>query len=532
MTLKHISLTSEKQKVLDKLTFGFEIEGFFARSLQDLNLKSSYGKRKAKYQQDGSVHLNSSDAPFSDFAMTGNSISTNSLEDEEEADRLPCDYCSGSGELNNDCDCFEEGNTDLICDIEDSDDHSHDNDCYEPLCEGNSDFHVSECYECSGRVWFRDDGYIGDVYIATEYASAVFSDLGLVLDDLARFDNETHLYNESCGLHFHIGTRSGRDQKKLWSLVGNMEFLKSLHELALTFCKCQKQRLENTTRFCEFFETPENLIAEFQKSEKYRFVRFHQEYGTLEFRFFTPCKHKIENVQKLVNAILEFAITSESYHAEAKTDEVQHQENILVPLKIASISELEAMKQKNNRLFDYFNNMRDKVARFNASWDYEISRYNNASKEKLQRALAENNHDHLFEVDDHMLRMIEIGETGGVFSKHQLREAKLLLEEVMLQNNEPVIIKSRAFEIWLKNKTKEEPEITNSLDPLYGRSEAMLNFFIDYNGKRKVNAPMVLTERERNIQRATRRTLTRQEELTRMVEFSDNMTISATAIID
>lgn len=509
MTLKHISITPEKQAVLDKLTFGFEIEGYFARSLQDLNLKSSYGKRRARYQQDGSVHINPSDAPFSEYAITGNATSAGIAEQDEQEHRIDCDYCDGNGDISNECDCFEEGNTDLICDNED-DDHDHDSDeCYEPMCQNDDEFHVSECYECSGRGWFHDDDYQGNYNNATEYASAVFSDLGLALDDLARFNAETHLYNESCGLHFHVGTRSGRDQKKLWALVGNMEFLKSLHELALTFCKCQKQRLENTTRFCEFYETPENLIAEFQNSEKYRFVRFHKDYDTLEFRFFTPCKHKVENVQKLVNAILDFAITSESYHAEAKTDDTEHVENILLPVKIASTSELEAKKRENEKLFNYFNDLRGRVARLNSTWTYYFNEYA-GNWEILKLELRKNNGDHFYEMDDYLLRSILTGERHDVFtSAVELKEAKRALDAVVEMNNEPVIIKTRAYNYLLK---QDEPQTANDQAPVYGRSDTMLNFFIDYNGKRKINAPEVLSQAERDARRAEQRQRTRMGE--------------------
>lgn len=511
MTLKHISITPEKQAVLDKLTFGFEIEGYFARTLQDLNLKSSYGKRRARYQQDGSVHVSTSDAPFSEFAITGNATSADIAEQDEQEYRIDCDYCDGNGDISNECDCYEEGNTNLICDIVESESeaHEHDDECYEPMCQNDDDYHVSDCYECSGRGWFNDDEYQGDNNPATEYASAVFSDLSLALDDLERFNNKTHLYNESCGLHFHIGTRSGRDQKKLWALVGNMEFLKSLHDLALTFCKCQKERLENTTRFCEFYETPENLIAEFQNSEKYRFVRFHKDYDTLEFRFFTPCKHKVENVQKLVNAILDFAITSESYHAEAKTDDTEHVENILLPVKIASTSELEARSKKSDQLFSYFNDLRKRVARLNNTWQYIWNEYAN-SEEILKQELSKNNGDHFLKMDDYLLRAILTDERTDFFiSAVELREAKRALDAVVEINNEPVIIQTRAYNYLLK---QDKPQTANEQAPVYGRSDTMLNFFIDYNGKRKINAPVVLSQAERDARRAEQRQRTRMGE--------------------
>jgi len=38
-----------------------------------------------------------------------------------------------------------------------------------------------------------------------------------------------------------------------------------------------------------------------EQSEKYKFMRNHKHYGTYEFRFFSPCEHKIENIEKFLN---------------------------------------------------------------------------------------------------------------------------------------------------------------------------------------------------------------------------------------
>ena len=326
--------TEAKAKILEKWSFGFELEGLFSRELQSISLSTDHNYSSAGWKSDGSVHNVVAD--FSDFARI-RGIHCSSCNDtgyymqDCECD-YECDYGShehGDGDCNNDA-CEEEGeveqdheHSEVCCDLEE---HEHDEECLP--CYSDDEYHEMSCEDCDGDT---EEGNR-----ASEFASPVYEDIDEALTELSKFNSETHAYNETCGLHFHIGAKNEKWQRQLWQLVGNMDLLERLHNEALGYCKCQKDRTLSQldpnlqrSRFCEKTKTPLSLVMDFKNSQKYRFVRFHNEYKTLEFRFLSPCKHKVENVKKLLNTLLDFATSSDTVKEIGEAEIREEDSNII-----------------------------------------------------------------------------------------------------------------------------------------------------------------------------------------------------------
>lgn len=351
--------TEAKAKILEKFSFGFEVEGLFSSDLQKINLIGSGDYNHAGFKSDGSVHMDNEELPFSDLAQIGGG---------------QCDNCDGSGYFRQDCECdydcdFYEHDHSENCDAEaceeeeeedeghnhsevccSIDEHAHDEECLP--CYDDDDAHEVSCDYC-------DDGERNGSGRASEFASPVYEDLNTALEQLSLFNSNTYAFNETCGLHFHIGAKNEKWQKQLWQLVGNYDLLERLHTEALTYCRCQKKRTLSQldpnlgrSRFCEKTKSPLSLIFDFKGSTKYRFVRFHKEYKTLEFRFLSPCQHKIENVKKLIDTLLDFATSSEAIkeigQAETRDTKKETLELTFSPRKAEEVEHerIEQLEQK------------------------------------------------------------------------------------------------------------------------------------------------------------------------------------------
>jgi hypothetical protein len=220
-------------KILQKLTFGFEIEGYFKRGIaQELSGRGNFG-------HDGSV---------------------NNVAPLWEVEPIP---------------------------------DSRPGDCSD--CQFDGPRRLSYCLRHHSR-------YGAEGEPAQEYASEKFEKFGDMLKDLKMFDSNNHIFNNSCGLHFHIGMKG--DAKKhleLFSTAINYDFMRQLYKEAKTWCACQKKRLDRDSAYYRFWSNQSTLISNSKSGEKYSFIRFHPSYSTLEARFLSPCEHKVDNVKKILN---------------------------------------------------------------------------------------------------------------------------------------------------------------------------------------------------------------------------------------
>ena len=358
------------KNILKQFTFGFEIEGNFAESLKD-NLDGENFKEDGSVGSDERIRL-----PASFHAI-------NLGESDEE-----CDRCDGTGQFREECNCEREthcehehelscytsrvitqcyeryGNNllDTILNHFNADNCDHncaEEDCPGSYpCEDDDDYHVVDCEECGGSGNNSGSG------LAQEYASDKFSSIETLLKELAIFKSggtdlfagcpkPNHIWNRTCGLHLHIGKKPTNklSYKQLWNAVANIEFLRALHAQASNWCECQRKRLlRDNDHYYTMFKNPIDLIETYQHqyplrnwgdgqpSEKFRFLRFHDEYKTLEFRFLSPCKHKVENVEKLISFLTDYLGSSNIWKSEAKVTDKSIHENLKVTVPIGQLS--------------------------------------------------------------------------------------------------------------------------------------------------------------------------------------------------
>lgn len=146
-----------------------------------------------------------------------------------------------------------------------------------------------------------------------EIASGVFHNKKDLLAFVKMFDSKNYHYNDTTGLHLHIGMYQGYDDSispdRLQALICNYDFIKKLQDTIINqTCQCQKDRLLNHDFYCKTAKTSRDLTFNYRRNVKYSFLRFHPQ-GTLEFRFFKPCQHKLKNINTTINALLDYMNT-------------------------------------------------------------------------------------------------------------------------------------------------------------------------------------------------------------------------------
>lgn len=282
---------------LKQLTFGFEIEGLF-----DTSINCEPGN----FKHDGSVDTDiSTPKGFNTYIL-----------DSEESDT--CNRCDGEGYIDEVCECERE----LTC----TQSHGHYNSCYHRNCTDDDSYHRVDCDDCGG------DGTISqEEEVAGEYASPIYKDFQEMLVALSAFKSgKNHIHNQSCGLHLHIGLKNNH-WRMLYNAMGNLAFLNKIKTEAAEWCNCQDTRLNyQKDMYYQFWKNPFDFINCFQGKQsvrnfeggdslKFRFMRFHKDYKTVEFRFLEPCKHKCANVKKLVSLLTDYLAEESHYYVEGKS---------------------------------------------------------------------------------------------------------------------------------------------------------------------------------------------------------------------
>jgi hypothetical protein len=349
--------TTMNKNILKQFTFGFEIEGNFSEKLAD--------KLEGDFKEDGSVGSDER------IKLPAGFKAIDLGEGEEE-----CGSCDGRGQYHQDCNCDGEThcehehrvecftdtqredcetrypNRDLLTMLRQR--HSPDNcnhDCGDcPVsypCEDDDDYHLVDCNDCNGSGNNENRG------LAQEYASDKFNTIEALLKELTMFKSGStkpnHIWNKTCGLHLHIGKKPTNklSYKQVWNATANMDFLRALYDQASNWCACQRKRLlRDNDHYYQMFKNPIDLIETYQHqyplrswggnepNEKFRFLRFHENYKTLEFRFLSPCEHKVDNVEKLISFLTDYLGANNEYKSQAKvTDEPIHEVlNISIPV--------------------------------------------------------------------------------------------------------------------------------------------------------------------------------------------------------
>jgi hypothetical protein len=154
------------------------------------------------------------------------------------------------------------------------------------------------CLESQGDSYEDDNGdwIDGDYKRIDELCVGVFHDYKDMVRALRVFKhNENYVQNTTCGLHVHIGALEGH--KHIQSLIFGYKFIASMQKwTAQNLCSCVQDRLSGNT-YIRPYTSLDSAFYEIGRHEKYRFVGNHHQ-GTAEFRFFSPCRHMVDNVEK------------------------------------------------------------------------------------------------------------------------------------------------------------------------------------------------------------------------------------------
>ena len=139
-----------------------------------------------------------------------------------------------------------------------------------------------------------------------EFASPVYHGIAELMAALELFTPDVYAPDlRSCGLHLHIGQRYASVFDRLRQSVCDLTFLEEVQRAALSWCGCQRERLTGVQKkWCLVMPTGQELLHDYANGQKYRLVRFHPRH-TLEWRFFAPCEHKLENVRTFLAMLTE-----------------------------------------------------------------------------------------------------------------------------------------------------------------------------------------------------------------------------------
>lgn len=157
-----------------------------------------------------------------------------------------------------------------------------------------------------------------------EFESPVYPTKRKLFAELAKFKTSTdkgngkgfnHFWNYTAGLHFNISAKTPKMNQMLMQLTGNWDFIQQLQDYALTFCEHQKYRLQYKSGYCQRYQNERAVIQSFQGGSKSVFLRYHPE-NRLEFRFLSPCEHKLDNVKKTLAFLVEYLQQDETVEIE------------------------------------------------------------------------------------------------------------------------------------------------------------------------------------------------------------------------
>ena len=134
----------------------------------------------------------------------------------------------------------------------------------------------------------------------SEINLGVFKRFEDMIEVLQMFTASNYVSNTTCGLHVHVKPKYYWNDEKIMDMFWSYEFVKKMQKYADTnLCDCQHERLHSRPgeRYCAFHKNFAYLRNNFMRQSKFVFVGNHPS-GTYEFRFFSACSHKVQNVKK------------------------------------------------------------------------------------------------------------------------------------------------------------------------------------------------------------------------------------------
>lgn len=149
-----------------------------------------------------------------------------------------------------------------------------------------------------------------------ECAIGVFKKFKDMLKAMSFFENDNnYFYDTSCGLHIHI--KPIQHHKELKAMILDYNLILNLQSwVKNNLCNCNNNRLLHNNNYCQNYTSFKNAHYSVAHNDKYKFIKNHES-GTVEFRFFSPCEHKIDNVSIFFDYL--FKILSKTKPLKEKT---------------------------------------------------------------------------------------------------------------------------------------------------------------------------------------------------------------------
>jgi len=123
---------------------------------------------------------------------------------------------------------------------------------------------------------------------------------------LRAFSKPNYASNDSCGIHLHISAKDC-SPKILARIVSDLDFMEHIRDVARNnFGEEQSRRLGEDNEYCQFFKGSGDLSHCIRNRDKYRFMRYHPSYNTLEWRFFSALENGNDNVDNIRLFLKEF----------------------------------------------------------------------------------------------------------------------------------------------------------------------------------------------------------------------------------
>lgn len=172
-----------------------------------------------------------------------------------------------------------------------------------------------------------------------------------VEDIFNNFQKPDFICDDTCGLHLHVSI-DDLDYKALWGVVSDWNFLKKVKKMAIdNFGDKQADRLQgdHIGRYARDYLDRRDLIMSStqDRGDKYKFVRFHNELKTLEWRFFAlydKPQQNIDNINMFLQALLE-QINSDKIYTQKS--EVMFEDNIICEDYVINLGKLDNEKEYN-----------------------------------------------------------------------------------------------------------------------------------------------------------------------------------------
>lgn len=170
------------------------------------------------------------------------------------------------------------------------------------ICDENNLENVDIAYSRYNDCDDDCDDYRESENYCSEISSKVLSkeDLFAFLKKLKKAVKDGWWFDKSCGIHLHFKSKDKmfRDYKTYNFINKAQNYAKKKYKKLV-----DTGRLGGNSQWSKCYGEYSNWKDAFNTGDKYRFIRNHYHYGTLEARFFSPLTNFYEEITDFVNFI-------------------------------------------------------------------------------------------------------------------------------------------------------------------------------------------------------------------------------------